>query len=214
MSEFATYTFEKTYHVGNLNGERETNIESHEGKGVSISPVPDAWRHIAPCVGGYTYRLHKPGGGNYLDYSNLEDGAQEAFREFCLDAEYVVPATAYEIRYEDAHGDVRRFHRDTREDAERSAREESYRNASVEEVETVDLGPKGREYWTDAFGTDPDDAGTIFVETLLEIWYAEEHGFDGVYWDNELSIGKLSAPKGVIFQSMFSEWEIVERQER
>ena len=36
--------------------------------------------------------------------------------------------------------------------------------------------------------------------------YAEELGYDGVWWEDILDIGKFSAPRGVIVPSKISSW--------
>lgn len=209
---FETRTISETFHVGNLDGKRNSTIKSHEGRGVSISPVPNAWRQIDGCVHGDTYQLRHPTGGTFLDYTLCPTEVDQAIREYCIEAGYTIPATAYEVRYKDGRGNERFFYKQYRNDAERAAKEESYHASTVSEISSVSLGPKGRTYWTDAFESKPESPPVLFIEDLSILWFAEAAGYDGVYWDNELNIGEYSAPKGVIFQSTFGEWEIADRR--
>ncbi len=196
----------RVYHVGDrpavgARGRYGRTI-SYEGGELSVSLHPDEWRRIAK-LGGKTYELRKPGGQFLLAGKHAQ---------WASDNGYLAPRTWYEASWyeEDENGEPGRSNLlfKTHQEAEREVQD--YDGASVRKVEGYGFGPKGSNYWRDAFGSDePRDE---LAKDFASIFRAKNRGYDGVWWDDKLDPLNYSAPRGLIFQDKLPTWEIMEHK--
>lgn len=203
----------QVFHVGDLDGSRETPYTSYEGKGVSVSVHPAAWERIIRADGTSTletlktYRLTNPDAQFYfIDPS--EPLAIE--REWCIEHGFVKETAGYKVTYEDEVNEAAYM----KFVAEETARlEAEARDGELEETEILTLAPAGVEYWLEAFRQPPENADPVLIDGLTPVWYAQANGYDGVWWDEEYDPKNYSAPRGVIFQSELDSWtRTVERR--
>lgn len=186
-------TYSKLYHVGDLSKPRVKPHFSLEGSGLSVSKHPGAWRQIAK-LGGDLWQLSKKNPKFLLATKKNNDAAIK----WSVENGWVVPAIKYQVSwYDDEMEDEMSFEVPTREEAEAEDQGE------VKEIESFNLGPKGIAYWKEAFTSKPDNN---MAKDFAIIWFAEHKGYDGVWWDETLDPSRLSAPRGVIFQSRLPDW--------
>lgn len=195
------------YHVGDLGGERETPYTSYEGRGVSISIHPTAWEEIIRSDGTSTherlktYKITNPDAEFY--YIDPE-APLDVERQWCVENEYVEPARGHKVTYENGTGETAYMEFLSEETAQMEA---EARHGEIAETEILTLGPSGVEYWLDAFRQAPEGADPILIAALTPVWYAQENGYDGVWWDEKYDPANYSAPRGVIFQPKLDSWE-------
>ena len=196
------------YHIGDLDTTRSKPIDSYEGDALSVTTEPfvEAWQHIAELT-GKLYRLRKSQARwFYVHEGNNEDVASA----WAVVEGYLTRTPLWRVFWLDE--DDERFFEFTEE--KRAQAEYDFlvdeTNPRLERVLGYRLGPRGRFYVTYRLGSDPDGYAEAFPEHFAPLWYAEEHGYDGVWWDEEENLGALSAPRGAIFQSVLPTWSIEE----
>lgn len=196
------------WHIGDLSGKRTKPYISYEGRGLSVSIHPDVWADIMQQENPrrsddlMVYRLSHPASQFYFVDPTVNT---EVEREWCLNNGYVVAQRGFKVSYEDAAGDTAYFLVHSKDVAKREA---AARNGSFEPTQLLDLGSRGVAYWEEAFEQPPLEADPVVIEGLLPVWYAQEHGYDGVWWDERLDPANHSAPRGVIFQTALDEFTI------
>ena len=88
---------------------------------------------------------------------------------------------------------------------------DSYGQAKIEADDESDIKKIAGSYKpTDKLKTltkNPRMTPTSVLDYVLPL-YAEELGYDGVWWQDTLDIGKFSAPRGVIVPSKIATWNI------
>lgn len=201
---------ESVCHVGDLTGAREQPTISYEGRGVSVSHHPEVWTRILRCSGDSTV-------GNATTYKLVNESGRffeavpggdprDRVVEWCIANEYVSEQDGYEVTWErDGVEHRMQFYEERR--ARREAAEEG---RELCETTLLTLAAEGERYWEESFRQVPCEAEPLVIRDLTPVWFAEHHGFDGVWWDEELSPDDFSAPRGVIFQSSLSGWDISE----
>lgn len=183
------------YHVGNLDSPRKKPHVSYEGSGLSVSLHPDAWRKIARGhVSGDTWELSKDDPKFLLaTKANKEKAAQWAVKNGWLEE-----ATRYRVSwFDDEMDDEVSMEFDSLDEAQAEDRGEP------EPVNSYTFAKKGKDYWRKAFQSKPDNS---MASDFAVLWFAEGRGYDGVWWNDKLDPVRLSAPRGVIFQSRLGEW--------
>ena len=204
MDEKHRVGIETVYHIGDLDADRERPYISHEGRGLSVSEHPDIWRRIAR-LDGDTYELHREGA---VFYDAVPGGPpREAATDWCVSNGYIENIDAYRVAWTDERGDERTM-LFAADDEARARTEAAEEGRSIESVEAFGLGERGVDYWFDAFEQPPAEADLHLVRALIPVWYAEERGHDGVWWDETLAPEDFSAPRGVIFPSALDAWEV------
>jgi hypothetical protein len=208
-----TVVFDDTplYHVGHLDEKRRAPKYSHEGAGLSVSRVPDAWRRIAR-IGGtdYVLRLDRSDGGVFLLETELTDDERDEIEQWCVDVGFVEHVDGYESSCENIRGEERTSWGYERADV-MNADVESEDAYTIREKQLLQLGPCGRDYWQDSFTSDPDNAHPVQINQLVPVWFAQAHDYEGVWWDYRLDPADYSAPCGVIYQEKLIGWKIEER---
>jgi hypothetical protein len=198
-ASFSASAGKKTvYHVGNLDAPRKKPHVSYEGSGLSVSLHPEEWRKIARGkVSGDTWALSKEDPKFLL----ANKANQKKARQWAIDNGWLKSQTRYQVSwFDDEMNDTMAMTFDSLDEAKEEA--EAY-GVEVEEIDSVALDSKGLTYWREAFSSRPSNS---LAESFAILWYAEYKGYDGVWWNDKLDPARLSAPRGVIFQSKLPEW--------
>jgi len=198
-SKIPTKSFKQLYHVGNLDASKKRE-GSYEGAGLSVSTHPDAWRRIAKgFVTGDTYVLQKSG-NKFLSANNLNKTAKSEIQQWAVKSGLLEPSIVYRVSYYDDELD-----------SEVYSDYDSYEQAKIEADDESDIKKIAGSYKpTDKLKTltkNPRMTPTSVIDYVLPL-YAEELGYDGVWWQDTLDIGKFSAPRGVIVPSKIATWNI------
>lgn len=196
-SKVPTKSFKQLYHVGSLDASKKRE-GSYEGAGLSVSTHPDAWKKIAKgFVTGNTYILQK-NGNKFLNANNLTKSAKNAIQQWAVEHKLLEPSIVYRVSYYDDE-----LESDVYSDYN------SYEEAKLEADDESDIKKISASYKpTEKLKTltkNPKMTPTGVFDYVLPL-YAEELGYDGVWWEDILDIGKFSAPRGVIVPSKISSW--------
>ena len=204
-----TRSLHTVYHVGDLSGERKRPYLSYEGAGVSVSQHPDIWRNLIRTTGdgefdaaATTYELTTDGA---TFYDAIPGGPpRESVIEWAFANDFVQEQDGFEVRWRQnaSHIEMPFLDRD------RAEREAAVEGRTLHETSLLILDEYGRRYWEHAFQQPLTEANPLVIRDLTPVWYAEAHGFDGVWWDEQLAPATYSAPRGVVFQSRLDEWNI------
>lgn len=193
-------------HVGTLNHhDKSSQLNSYEGRGLSVSQHPEAWAKIGRLTGPIWY-VGRPG-AKFLDYHRLTADQRAAIDDWGVERGYVERRTAFKIvTWDDG------------EDEEPVDADVSFSTdpADVEwaREQHTDYGVGTRIEETAAVfttATFPDPtvaAGQSNVEQILStLWVAEcAPTIDGVWWEDRYAPEELLAPRGVIVPARFADW--------
>jgi hypothetical protein len=182
-------------HVGSLDASAK-KAWSYEGGGLSVSVNPEEWARIAH-LGGPVWNLTKTD-GVFLDYHEMTDAQKAAILAFGLERGYVVEQTGYTAAYFDDEWDQEMSSVYlTRAEAELEAEDN---DADITE-ETIIVA-------TALFPDSTVKAGGQWPEQILAtVWVEQEaEGLDGVWWEDELDVSRLSAPRGVVVPRNIGDW--------
>lgn len=222
-----TVVLDEVFHIGTLDpaSKGQThNTTSLEGSGLSVSVEPDAWREIARLGGNPTWELRSPEPRSFVDFHELKDEHWSAVMLWAESRGFVLSTEVIEVSwYDDECEERRAFVFDASQPKEVVSAQDEF-DALIEgnyddaEEAAADVdGPRMERHaaWratpalNDRIGFDvsiglvKDLALTVFVEDEL---YANE-GFHGVWWMDNLDVGNLSAPRGVIHAAALPAWE-------
>jgi len=198
MRRVPTLTFDELYHVGSMDPAHKGD-SSFEGAGLSVSLHPDEWRRIGRgVVGGDLWRLTKPG-NKFVAAHDVDTGA---VMEWAASNGYVTEADTWRV-WMDSEEEERDsyFVFDKEEDARRELDDDTPEDY-LESVRGFLATDKLRKA-VGRLRIDP-----VMVPDLTLTVFAEENGFDGVWWEDDLDVRQLSAPRGVISPRRLGEWTI------
>lgn len=188
----------RLYHVGTMDIAQKSQF-SHEGNGLSVSNCPNAWIRI---TGGHThgdfYLLTKPD-MKLLDYYALTEEERNTISNWAITHGYVTSGKLYKTNHFGEDG-------------------ETYYSLHGDFADAMSEADDDEELIQEIDGLLPTqkliDCTFVKVEllavfSLITCLYAEEVlDYDGVYWDEVLDISSYSAPRGMIFNSKLSSFEI------
>ena len=189
-----------TFHVGTLNRNLK-QLNSCEGAGLSVSNCPSVWMKItrfepdARVIGLENLK------GKFLNFYDLSEIQLNEIRRWGVENGYLVPYTIYRYTYYDSEFECDMIMSFT--DKERALQELC--DESHEQLEEVDSFVGTSKLAHAQFQTDSTSIDPI---QILTIQYIEENypDFDGVWFDEDLDIYRLSAPRGVIFNNRLDNW--------
>jgi hypothetical protein len=172
-------------HVGTLDPNSKGSF-SYEGAGLSVSQHPGAWARIAR-LGGPVWDVPN---ATMLDYHELSDAQRDAITAFGLERGYVTVQPTVTATYWDNEWDQAMT-------SEFATRDEAESEMSEQDGVTFAAGES-----VVASGSFPDStvkAGDMGVEQVLAtLWVEETTELDGVWWEDDLDVERLSAPRGVL----------------
>ena len=191
-------TINNLYHVGSLDQSKKRS-GSLEGSGLSVSTKPDAWRRIARGhVAGDTYRAIKPG-NKFLNARSITKKIRSDITTWALNNNLIEQATIYRVsHYDDELESTVYSDFETLKQAEREAYDK-------EDIQEIPGGIKATNKLR-SISNNPNISATGILDYVLPL-YAQDQGYDGVWWNDILDVNKWSAPRGVIVPSMISTWK-------
>lgn len=193
---FPVKTLKSVYHVGTMDFSKKRK-DSMEGSGLSVSTCPDAWKKINPFTGGYTFELKKEG-NQFLDFHALNERQISAICDWGVKNGYVTPCELYRVQYYDDEWET-----DICIDC--ISYEKALEEAPDEDCVSKISGYAPTELMAEKVMCDDVPLGCVL--DLLSTLFAEEYlQIDGVWWQDELDVERLSAPRGVICNSKLPEW--------
>jgi hypothetical protein len=198
------------YHVGNLPKRpsprrRPRAGTSYEGAGLSVSEVPTAWRSIVRLGGLALYALERVDGreGQFVDLTGdrVYKYAPQAVRRGL-----VRRSELYRVWTTDEDEQEQYMEFDNLRAAEVEA--ESYEgDARIERADGFVPTDKLRALWRKDF-TGPLGSLSALVLNIAVLYMLDESSdADGAWWDEDLDVDRLSAPRGVIFPSKLQHWQ-------
>ena len=196
------------WHVGSLNPkDKGTRGASFEGRALSVSLCPAAWQAIARLGGMPCWELTRRDGqaGNFLDVTKLSPELAEKIQQVGIGQGWLCRTTLYKTSWYDEEDGQQRysFHREkARALDEMDANEDGA--VALESVECV-IGTDAlaQHHNLDLVYTVP----RLALEMVLSVWAQEYRLVDGLWWEEELNVALLSAPRGCISPSQLSQWD-------
>lgn len=192
------------FHVGDLTSNRTRPYFSQEGAELSISHVPQKWRAITDHVSGTTYKLTNPDGEFYSITPTTN--TTKAERQLCTALGFITMRDGYRVEFTTHSGEQRYQLCYNKETAEQ--KREHNTDVTVSDVRVPALAENGIAYCERAFERDTETLAPTHVELFIPIWAAAQTTADGVYWEHPVNISKLSAPRGLIYQDLLTDWTI------
>ena len=190
---------ENLYHVGTMDISKKSKF-SCEGNGLSVSNCPDEWVAITEgFTHGDYFKLSKSD-MKLLDFYGLSDGEKKIMQDWAIEHGYVQEGTLYKCISWDEEG----FECYSLFDSFEVALEESdYEEDRVFPVS----GFRPTEKLIDQSMVKVE---LLDVPNIIAELYAEQVlDYDGVYWDEVLDVSVYSAPRGVIFNSKVSTFDVI-----
>lgn len=193
-------------HLGSLNTKspgRPGRLagESYEGNGLSISVTPKAWRRIARLGDSKSYVLTKEN-PNFAD--GHDRGTRKEAIKWCKQENLLEPVKTWKVPVTNEDGEIEGwcvcF---SQEEAMEEAESGGWEPEDIKQAKGWKFSELGGKY----FDKDTDIPHQIADDYAVILW-AEAHGFDGVWWEDNYDPDGLSAPRGVIFQNKLEGWTI------
>lgn len=208
------------FHVGDLT--KKVSRNSYEGAGLSVSDCPDSWKRIAK-LGGNTYRLYRKG-GRFLDMVYLSIPLRKDMFKWAVEKGYLLTENVWVYHFYDE--EFGGFYEREFKTEEEALEEVDWESLSEEERKLLMKRNKKKEDGFEEFASTlyqvtrfqatpqllaPEEWKGSCLSQLAEDFaikrYADEVlKLDGVYWDEEHDIARLSAPRAVIFSSQVENW--------
>lgn len=200
-------SFKKLFHVGSLDATKKRE-GSHEGSGLSVSTHPNEWKRIARgFVTGDTYVATKPN-NSFINAHKLSDENRNLIASWGVKNGLLTPTQTVIVSYYDDEMDSmvsQEF--PSMEDAV----EEYGDHLDDYEVTTNDKGYQPTNKLKQ-ITRNPRITPTGILDYVLPV-YAENMGYDGVWWQDTLDVSSYSAPRGVIVPSKIPSWSFTKLDE-
>lgn len=198
-----TQTFPSLYHIGTLDASQKRD-GSYEGAGLSVSLNPEAWRRIARGhVSGDLWVCTKSG-NRFIDAHRVNKGMRAEIAKWATEHGFAEMKATYRVSWFDDELDQEVY-----SDFETLAAAEEEAESMDVEVQTIPGSLVGTAALKARTRTKADP--NVVFDLILTV-YAEEQGYDGVWWNDKLDIANYSAPRGVIVPSKISDWQIAKAE--
>jgi hypothetical protein len=185
------------YHIGALDpADKGCRGPSHEGNGLSVSTHPDAWEAIARLGGQPWWRLRRAG-NRFLDAHALTAAQRSPLAGWAVREDLACWTRAWRVTWHDEELNQQRTFSCLDPDA--AAAEAADLGGQV--THAIELAATERLHQRVGGWQDP---GLTWDHVLIA--YAAAVGLDGVWWDEELDVAALSAPRGVIVPPRLPAW--------
>ena len=183
-------------HIGTLVAtDKGHQGQSYEGDGVSFSVHPAAWETIAR-LGGLPWWEADASSMALVDGHAFVKNAGQELAIWGLECGWVTPAVEWVVRwFDDESNDTLEMVLPTQEAAQEEA----------EDLEGSEIVKRNGHAPTAALiermrhsSKDVGRPKANVLDDVATVW-AQDHGFTGIWWNDELNLGRLSAPRGVVF---------------
>lgn len=204
-------SIDTVFHVGSMQPEDKfAHGSSMEGTGLSVSLCPEGWRAIARLGALPTWQLSRPG-GRFLDAHALSGAQKDRVLRWCAERGLVERGTLHVVRW--VGGEEPEWRESWYADAADAQVEFEFLKDEAPDLDDPDAPVLlRRDGWLSThalasrltFEPPPmltaDLCLTIFAEDRADL------GLDGVWWNDELDVPALSAPRGVIHRRALAGW--------
>lgn len=196
IDSWPVVAFEELFHVGSLNP-ADKRKDSQEGGGLSVSVHPEEWTYIAKLGGLDTHRLVPDRrSSRFLDVHAMQEDQKSQALSWLIDNGYLRVETLWKSIQPDEQGEASwTLHKTEQEALDELLDEDGYVEAWDTPVAT------GKAEGRCGFRIDP-----MLAFDIALTFVAEDAGFDGVWWNDELDVYALSAPRGVINLTSLPQW--------
>lgn len=175
---------------------------SYEGRGVSVSECPEAWRKIAQLGDAPVWKLTKPE-NKFLDWLGLTAQEKENAFAWAGNAGLLTRATIWEVSWFDDELDERvSFSMLTESEADAEMDEDRVKSSYEGWAPTLALAT----FTGYSLGALP----LGYVRDSVAVAYATHLGLDGVFWNERLKVSTFSAPRAVIVLEQLESWRKVQ----
>ena len=198
----------EVFHVGSLSPADKRN-NSYEGSGLSVSMHPEDWEQIAG-LGGHPHWSLKPGphtsplAGAFLLATSLSDTQVRTISDWAVSQDLLVPQQRWRLDYcgNDDNGEDIASHIIFKTLTEANAEANAMSEDSEPSVAAITMNVATDKMLARCAVTVND----LMASDIALTMFAEDHGLDGVWWDDHLDPANLSAPRGVICLSKLDSW--------
>lgn len=180
-------------HIGSPRAEEKKNF-SYEGQGLSVSQHPEEWQRIARLDGG-VHTFSKP--ARMLDFHSLSDEQLESVMAYALENGWVERSDVHTVTYFDDEWDQEMRMQFTDYDE------------AVDEAEAIGGEVSTAEAWKylDMPDSTAKSGEVADADIIVAAWVNQERpDLDGVWWEDDLDVSRLSAPRGVIVPNRIESW--------
>ncbi len=198
-------------HVGRFDPAYKS-IDSHEGRGLSVSQHPSAWRHIARLGGHPTHRLSAPDGRalRFLDALSVTEEQCGLLARWAVAAGFAEVCTLYRLSLTNEEGEDCFCLFADEEDA--IAELDDPASSSERDRVTPITSVLHSKALAERHGH--RDICPAFTQDLILLEAAlAAGGFDGVWWDETLDVHSHSAPRGALLPEVVTSLVRVELPE-
>lgn len=193
-TDIKVLSIDTVFHRGTLNSTDKSTF-SYEGDGLSVSVHPNEWGIIARLA-GKDYSLFKHS-GSFADNHSFDTKSLLAWG---LKEGFIQPCELYKYTFYDENADERFMLFST------SAEAEVESEGNIEGI-TTETGFKPTLKMEGMLHVKTNHS--IFLDHLFGLYVQANYPeIDGVWFDDELDVCGLSAPRGMIFPSKLKEWTI------
>jgi hypothetical protein len=198
MMKFPLLHYRWVYHIGTLNPEHKRR-GSLEGSGLSVSRHPREWIRIAQLGGNPVWEMHNDD-GVFVDAHKLNETHWYLIETWAIKNGWATREHTYRVWQLDEDGEEYYLEFLDYDEAMDEAGDED----AIEERKAIVM--------TQALAARMNThVSPILTPGYLVAAYAEDNlDVDGVWWDDELDVLALSAPRGVIFADRVSDWDAVD----
>lgn len=204
------------YHVGDLS--KKVIRNSYEGSGLSVSYCPDSWRKIASLSGELFYLKKKKKKGRFLDFYSLDKKEKEKIIQWALNKKYLERKLVWiSFLFDDEYDDFFVTEYESLEELkyeiawnDRDEEEQAFLMETNVEKDKDQIFCEKRYYATSKLLEKEEWSGScnssISMDFAVMRYANEKLSLDGVFWDEEHDVNRLSAPRAVIFQEKLHTW--------
>ncbi len=189
-------SFKELWHTGNFDSSKKKS-ESHEGSGLSVTTHPEEWKSITQ-LSGKTWTLSKKN-NNFIDKHALSQNEKNNIVQWGIDNKYIQYQSTYKVSWYD--DDL-----DSEVSMEFGTKEEAIQEVGVDNIDDIREIKHGINMLPKlAKRTKNQITPSMSFDLLLTV-YAEDHDYDGVWWEDNLDVARYSAPRGVIVPTKLQTW--------
>lgn len=196
-------SFKQVFHIGTLKiADKQRN--SYEGSGLSVSLHPEAWKQIAKGhVSGIVWTCSKEG-NKFINAHKLTKKQKNFIKTWGIENKLVTVESVWRVNFYDDEAEENRFF-------EFATYEQAVEEADdIDDIEEV----SGALHTTAIFNRRTlTNEKVANMDLLLTLWVEDTTDFDGVWWNDNLNISNLSAPRGVIVKNKVNSWNFVKNIE-
>lgn len=215
--DIPTLTVSRVYHIGTLNpADYGRNFgSSQEGKCLSVSVCPVAWRKIAK-LGGYQLHEMENENGSFVDIIKLVEEHGDELKAWGVAEGLIEQREALKAWYYDEDSEEWRYTIEADMEGAVFTADEFGEYDDPAEIPGPDDGPAIEEV-TVSGPTEKlfqitgikDDRYSEALETVAMAYAILKSDADGIWWLSEYDPEALRAPRGGIFPEKVSAWEAV-----